>query len=191
MDAPTVRSVNVGTPRSVHYRGRTVTTSIWKHPVAGRVVVGPFGLQGDEQSDRVGHGGAQKSVYAYPAAHYPAWRERLGVDDLPWGSLGENLTVDGLEERSVHPGDHLRIGTAELAITQPRWPCFKLNVRFDREDLIRLFETAGDSGFYCTVVRAGSIGAGDPIDLRHGPDCSRSIHTIFRERTGPAAAEPG
>src|SRR5438552_4428271 len=119
-------SINVGLPREVQWHGKTVLTSIFKTPVAGLVKVGRLNLAGDRQADLTVHGGADKAVYVYPAEHYAFWREKLPGVDLPWGSFGENLTVEGLEEATVQIGDRLQIGTASFIVTQPRMPCYKL-----------------------------------------------------------------
>lgn len=123
-------SVNVGRPREVVWKRKTVLTSIFKEPVAGRVPLRRLNLDGDRQSDLTVHGGTYKAVYAYQAEHYDFWRGELAGADLPWGSFGENLTVAGLPgEDEVGVGDRYRVGSALLAVTQPRLPCFKLGIR--------------------------------------------------------------
>jgi len=116
--------------------GRKVTTSIFKEPVGGRVRIRRTGLVGDRQADPSVHAGPTKAVYAYPSEHYPFWRRELGQADLPWGSFGENLTTEGLDERTLRVGDRLRVGSALLEVTQPRMPCYKLGVRFGRLDMV-------------------------------------------------------
>jgi len=173
-----VISVNVGLPRDVDWHGKRVRTSIWKEPVSGPVRVGPFNLDGDEQSDLSVHGGARKSVYAYPSEHYPSWRAELPGTELPWGMFGENLTIEGLLETGVHIGDRLRIGSAEFVVTQPRMPCFKLGIRFGRPEIVEEFLQSGRSGFYLSVVRQGHVEAGDAVELlerRDGPTVSEVV----------------
>ena len=140
-------SVNVGLPRVVDVGGRAVTTSIWKAPVDGRVRVHRLGLEGDQQSDLSVHGGPNKAVYVYPTEHYEFWRRELPDADLPWGAFGENLTTVGLGEADVRIGDQLRIGSAQFVVTQPRMPCYKLGLRFGRDDMIKRFLLSGRSGF--------------------------------------------
>jgi MOSC domain-containing protein YiiM len=159
-----VLSVNVGGPREVEWRGETVRTSIWKAPAAGRVAVRRTNLAGDEQSDLRVHGGVDKAVYLYPHEHYAFWRAELPGVELGFGQFGENLTSEGLLESEVSIGDRLRIGSAELQVTQPRVPCFKLGLRFGRPDLVKRFLHAGRSGFYLKVLREGELGAGDAIE---------------------------
>ena len=156
-------SVNVGLPREVNWQGRIVQTSIWKNPVAQRIRVSKLNLEGDRQSDLSVHGGTDKAVYAYPSEHYSYWRSTLPDVDLPWGSFGENFTTEGLLEDHVHIGDRLQIGSAEFIVTQPRMPCFKLGIRFDRMDMVKRFLQSKRTGFYFAVLREGEVGEGDPI----------------------------
>ena len=158
-------SVSVGRPRQVTWRGKSVKTSIWKTPVEGAVRVTTLNLQGDEQSDLSVHGGADKAVYVYPSEHYAYWRAELPGADLPWGAFGENFTTEGLLEEHVRIGDRLRVGSAEFVVTQPRMPCFKLGIRFDRPDIVKRFLRARRTGFYLSVTREGSVTAGDPIEF--------------------------
>lgn len=155
-------SVNVGLPREIEWRGELIQTAIFKEPVAGEVRVDRLNLEGDRQADLTVHGGADKAVYAYPAEHYPLWRDELGMS-ISWGGFGENLTTTGLLERDVCIGDRIAIGSAELIVTQPRTPCFKLNARFERADMVRRFQASGRSGFYLAVIREGRIAVGNDI----------------------------
>jgi len=158
-------SINVGLPREVEWRSKVVRTSIFKAPVSGRVRVSSLNVQGDRQSDLSVHGGADKAVYAYPSEHYAFWRNELPGMDFPWGAFGENLTTQGLLEDKVHIGDRFRAGSAEFIVTQPRMPCFKLAIRFNRPDIVKRFLRSGRAGFYLAVVQEGDIGAGDSLDL--------------------------
>lgn len=155
-----VLSVNVSTPRPVEWRGRRIMTGIFKLPVEGPVLLRGVNLDGDAQADLSVHGGPDKAVYAYPSEHYLYWRTELGLDDLPWGSFGENLTLEGWWEDHVAIGDRFRVGTAEVVVTQPRTPCFKLGLRFGREDVIEKFLDSGRSGFYLRVAVEGELEAG-------------------------------
>jgi MOSC domain-containing protein YiiM len=154
-------SVNAGEPREARWRGRTVRSAIWKAPVAGRVRVGRLNLEADRQADPALHGGHEKAIYVYPSEHYAFWRPLLG--ELAWGAFGENLTTEGLLEAETRIGDELRIGTVVLEVTQPRTPCVKLAMRFQRPALVREFSRARRSGFYCSVLREGELAAGDAI----------------------------
>jgi MOSC domain-containing protein YiiM len=176
-------SVNVGGPREVQWRGRIVRTSIWKSPVAGRVRVRTLNLDGDEQSDLSVHGGADKAVYVYPSEHYPFWRSAVPNMDFPWGAFGENLTTEGLLEDNVRIGDRLRAGSAEFVVTQPRFPCYKLGIRFGTEKMIVRFLRSGRSGFYLAVLREGDVAAGDPIERIASDPESSSIADVFTQRS--------
>ena len=158
-------SVNVGLPREVEWKGKIVRTSIFKAPVPGRVRVAKLNLEGDQQSDLSVHGGIDKAVYAYPSEHYRFWREQLPGMDLPWGAFGENLTTEGLLEETFHIGDRLRVGSAEFVVTQPRMPCFKLGIRFNRSDMVKRFLQSGRTGFYFAVHKEGQVAADDSIEV--------------------------
>ena len=160
-----VLSVNVGLPRAVVWKGRTVVTGIFKEPVAGRVTIRRLNLEGDLQADLTVHGGPEKAVYAYPAEYYALWREQFPEMELPWGMFGENLTIKGLREESVHIGDRFQVGSAELMVTQPRLPCYKLGLKFGRDDIRKRFLQSGLTGFYFAVLKEGEVAAGDPIRL--------------------------
>jgi MOSC domain-containing protein YiiM len=167
----TVVSVNVGTPKQVLVRDRTVLTSIFKSPVEGRVAVRRHNIAGDRQADLTVHGGPYKAVYCYPAEHYRFWTDQLPDMELPPGSFGENLTTEGLVEEQVYVGDQFRVGSAVLQVTQPRMPCFKLGIRFGRPDMVKRFWRSQRSGFYFSIVEEGDVAAGDPIErIVHAPD---------------------
>ncbi len=165
-------SVNVGRPRLVMSRGEAVSTGIFKKPVEGRVMLRTLNLDGDRQADLNVHGGPTKAVYAYPSEHYDYWRAELPEMDLPWGMFGENFTTTGLLEDSVHIGDRFRIGSAQVMVTEPRMPCYKLGIKFGRSDIIKRFLASGRTGFYFAVVQEGEVGAGDAIVLT-GRDAHR------------------
>jgi len=158
-------SVNVGRPRIVLWKGTQVSTAIFKSPVEGAIEAKQLNLLGDRQADLSVHGGPYKAVYGYPSEHYPYWRQQLPQPDLPWGAFGENLTTEGLFENSLYVGDQLRIGTALLQVTQPRVPCYKITIRFDRDDMIKRFIDSHTSGFYFSVVEEGQLAAGSSIEL--------------------------
>lgn len=160
-----ILSVNVGLPRLVLRNGEPVSTGIFKEPVAGRLMMRTLNLDGDRQSDLSVHGGPLKAVYLYPSEHYPFWKRELPDMDLPVGMFGENFTTEGLLEEETHIGDKFRIGTAEVIVTQPRMPCYKLGLRFGRTDIIKRFLDSERSGFYFAVLKEGEVGAGDELEL--------------------------
>src|SRR6266404_3527267 len=158
-------SLNVGMPREVMWHGRAVTTGIFKSPVNGRVALRALNLDGDGQADLSVHGGEYKAVYCYPLEHYDYWKKELPGRDLPMGMFGENFTTEGLQQDSVHLGDRFSVGSAEVVVTQPRLPCYKLGVRFQSDDMVRRFLASGRTGFYLAVTREGEVAAGDEIKV--------------------------
>lgn len=157
-------SLNVGRPRLVVWEGQSVSTGIYKSPVEGRVMLRALNLDGDRQADLTVHGGAYKAVYAYPSEHYAYWRGELPGIELPWGVFGENFTTEGLDESSVNIGDRFRVGGAEVVVTQPRMPCYKLGIKFGRMDMLKRFLASGRTGFYFSVEREGEVAAGDEVE---------------------------
>lgn len=175
-----VVSVNVGMPREVLWKGMTVQTGIFKQPVEGRVRISKLNLAGDSQADLTVHGGEEKAVYAYPAEHYAYWRQELPEVRFSWGMFGENLTTEGLSEDSLFVGDRLSIGASVLQVTQPRMPCYKIALRFDRDDMIKRFLLSGRSGFYFSVLEPGNVSAGQEIVVLHRDRGRVSVADISR-----------
>jgi len=158
-------SVNVGLPRLVLRNDESVSTAIFKEPVAGRVMMRTLNLDGDRQADLSVHGGPEKAVYIYPSEHYAFWKRELPDMDLPWGMFGENFTTEGMFETVINIGDRFRIGSAEVMVTQPRMPCYKLGIRFGRTDILKRFLASERTGFYFSVLKEGEVGAGDEFEL--------------------------
>jgi MOSC domain-containing protein YiiM len=187
-------SVNTGLLREVSWHGRIVTTAIFKEPAGGRVALRKLNLDGDRQADLTVHGGEHKAVYCYSLAHYDYWKRELPGRELPMGMFGENFTIDdggeGLLEESVYLGDRFSIGTAEVAVTQPRLPCYKLGVRFGSDDMVKRFLASGRTGFYVAVMREGEVGAGDEIKvIAREPNAvavSEVTHLYVMKRFGEA-----
>jgi len=158
-------SLNVGLPRIVESNGEPVTTGIFKDPIQGPVMLRTLNLDGDRQADLTVHGGISKAVYGYPVEHYEFWRRELPDMELPFGMFGENFTTEGLFEDSLNVGDRFRIGKAEVMVTEPRLPCYKLGIKFGRPDILRRFLHSRRTGFYFAVVKEGEVEAGDEIQL--------------------------
>ncbi|MGZ8843644.1 MAG: MOSC domain-containing protein [Pyrinomonadaceae bacterium] len=158
-------SLNVSLPRLVEYNGDPVATGIFKEPVQGRVTLRTLNLDGDRQADLSVHGGPYKAVYAYPSEHYEFWRKELPEMTLPFGMFGENFTTEGLFEHSVNVGDRFHVGEAELIVSQPRLPCYKLGIKFGRADIIKRFLRSRRTGFYFAVAKEGMVEAGDDFEL--------------------------
>ena len=174
-------SIQVARPRTMQWQGEAVTTSIFKEHITGSVAVRPHNVDGDQQSDLKAHGGVNKAVYVYPVEHYAYWRaQRAQLPETPMahGMFGENLTIEGLLEDAAHVGDLLRIGSAEFRVSEPRFPCYKLGLKFGRADMVKKFLASRRSGFYLTIVRAGVIAPGDAIE--HGvPDPTQATIADF------------
>ena len=173
-------SVNVGLPREIFHEGRMIRTGIFKNPVAGRVRVKALNIEGDRQADLTVHGGASKAIYGYPVEHYEFWRRELPDVEFPSGSFGENLTTEGLLEKELNIGDRLCVGSVELMVTEPRLPCYKLNAKFSREDMVKRFLRSRRTGFYFSVAREGEIGAGDDVDFLSRDENRVSVADITR-----------
>lgn len=158
-------SLNTGLPREVEWKGEAVTTGIFKEPVKGRVMLRTLNFDGDKQADLSVHGGVSKAVYAYPQEHYEFWKKELPDTNLPDGMFGENFTTEGLLEDNLNLGDCFRVGEAEIMVTEPRMPCYKLGVKFGRADIVKRFMVSRRTGFYFAVLQEGEVSAGDTIEL--------------------------
>jgi MOSC domain-containing protein YiiM len=173
-------SVNVGTPTAVISGGQQVLTSIFKKPVKGPVHVRTTNLDGDKQSDLRVHGGIYKAVYVYSAENIEYWKRHLKREDLGPASFGENLTVEGLTDPAVAIGDELEIGTARFVVTQPRVPCFKLGIRLDMPEIVKMFHWGGLNGFYLRVLKEGQIEAGNEIHVTQAREPRMTIAELVR-----------
>jgi MOSC domain-containing protein YiiM/ferredoxin-NADP reductase/ferredoxin len=156
-------SVNVGLPRDIEWKGRTVHTGIWKDPVRGRCRVGRLNLDGDGQGDLAGHGGQQRAVFVYQIESYRYWQEQLKRTDFVYGEFGENFTIEGLPDDAVCIGDRYQIGSALFEITQPRVTCYRVGIRMNEPRMPALLTSSGRPGFYFRVLQEGDVGAGDEI----------------------------
>ena len=158
-------SVNVSLGKDVPYKGKTVTTGIFKEPVNGRVMLRTLNLDGDRQVDLKGHGGPYKSVCVYSIEQYEHWQRELGRDDFRHGQFGENFTVEGMPDDKTHVGDVFRVGSALVQVTQPRVPCYRLGIKMESPEFPKRFLQSNRVGFYMRVLQEGEVGAGDLIDL--------------------------
>jgi MOSC domain-containing protein YiiM len=166
-------SLQVGLPKQVTWEGTTTNSAIYKQPVAGRIALRKLNLDGDRQADLSVHGGPHKAVYCYPLSHYEYWRQELPGQELPMGAFGENFTISDFLEDSIHLGDTLAVGSAEVVVTQPRLPCYKLGIRFQSASMVKRFFASRRTGFYLAVLQEGEVGAGDQIRV-----ISRDPHAI-------------
>jgi len=156
-------SVNIGLPREINWRGKTIRTGIWKSPVVGRVFVRKLNIDGDGQGDLAGHGGVNRAVMVYQLDSYRYWERQLSRTDFSYGQFGENFTVEGLPDVEVCIGDRYRIGTALFEVSQPRVTCYRLGIRLDEPQMAALVVAQHRPGFYFRVLEEGEVGAGDEI----------------------------
>src|SRR5271156_6041884 len=164
-------SVNVGRPREIAWRGKTVYTSVWKVPVQGRRLVRRLNVDGDAQGDLHGHGGEHRAVFIYQMDSYHYWERELKRSDFTFGQFGENFTVEGLADNEVSIGDRFRIGTALFEVTQPRVTCYRVGMRMDEPRMPALLVAHRRPGFYLRVLEEGEVGAGDEIvRVADGPE---------------------
>jgi ferredoxin-NADP reductase/MOSC domain-containing protein YiiM/ferredoxin len=164
-------SVNVGGPREVAWQGRTVRTAIWKQPVDGPRMVRRINIDGDDQADRLAHGGEHRAVFVYQIESYRYWEHELGRDDFTYGQFGENFTVEGLADDDVCVGDHYRVGGALFEVTQPRVTCYRVGIRMDLPAMPSLLVAHHRPGFYLRVLEEGEVQAGDAIvKVADGPE---------------------
>ncbi len=174
-------SLNVSLPRTIRWRGESVSTGIYKEPAVRPLRLGMLNLEGDAQADLSVHGGPDKAVYAYAAEYYALWKEELFRDDLPFGMFGENLTIEGgLFEDDVCVGDRFSAGTAELVAVQPRLPCYKLGIRFGTQRIIKKFAVARRYGVYFRVVKEGLVTPDGPFVKTGETDNRISIRDVGR-----------
>lgn len=164
-------SVNVGLPREIPWRGKTVHTAIWKDPVQGRRMVRRLNIDGDRQGDLEGHGGEHRAVFVYQIESYRYWQDRFGRSDFTHGQFGENFTVDGLSDDEVCVGDRYRIGEALFEVTQPRVTCYRVGIRMNEPQMAALLTSSGKPGFYLRVLQEGEVESGDEIvKVAEGPE---------------------
>lgn len=176
MSGGRVTSVNVSDVRTVEYRGTSITTGIFKKPVAERLAVAGINVRGDAQADRSVHGGPTRAVYAYAEEDYAWWSDALGRA-LPAGTFGENLTLAGIDVTRALVGERWRVGTTTFDVTSPRVPCFKLAMVMDDPTFVKRFAKALRPGAYLAIVEPGEIGAGDVAEIVARPE-----HTLTLEK---------
>lgn len=181
----------LGLPDASDPMDRPWTTGFFKKAVSGRIWLGETNLDGDGQADLKYHGGPDKAVNVYPGEHYSYWRQLLGIDELSYGSFGENFTIEGLLEAEVCIGDQFEIGDAVVQVSQPRQPCWKLGRRWRIKDLPVQLQDTGKTGWYLRVLREGKVGAGDRLTLTEKGDAAWSVaraNEVMHQRKGDREA---
>ena len=174
-----VTSTNIAKPTTILYRGKNVTTGIYKTPTQNPIFLGKEDVKGDEVTDRKYHGGEFKACYLFSEDHYGYWKNLYPYLDWNWGMFGENLTVNGLDETKIMIGDIYKVGEAFVQITQPREPCFKLGVKFGSQKIIKQFVNHGFPGTYIRVLEAGFVKTGDVLTLLEPAKNSLTIHQFY------------
>ncbi len=175
--SPRIVSVNVGLVRELEWRGRQVTTGIWKKPVEGRIALRGVNFAGDDQADRTVHGGPDKAVYAYAREDYDFWRDEQGID-TPHGLFGENLTTEGLDLSNALIGERWSVGSARLEVAQIRLPSFKLGIRMNDPYFPKRFMAASRMGAYLRIIEEGDVGARDPVRVSFKPAHAVTLRTM-------------
>ncbi len=175
-----VISANRGEAQLVKWRGKSVKTGIFKHPVAEAIFLGTEDVVNDAVVDRKYHGGVDMAVYAYSADHYPFWKERFPNSDWSLGMFGENLTIEGLEESKMRIGSLYQLGEAQVQVCQPRQPCFKLGIRFGTQKVLKPFINSPYSGIYFRVLQTGSVKVGDELNLLADESESPTVAEVFK-----------
>lgn len=174
-----ILSIQVGQPKILHYDGREILTGIQKYPVSKPVRLNFTNLDGDGQADLKVHGGPEKALYAYSDDSYPAWRKMRPQDDLSYGAMGENLTIDSIRENETYVGDTYQIGQARVQACQPRFPCFKLAAKFGDPHILKQFTQINRPGVYYRVLEEGTIQTGDEFKLIHRENVLVSIQELY------------
>ncbi len=175
-----VVSVNTGSERVVIWRGKEVNTGIFKYSTDQPIFLGKTDVAADAVVDRKHHGGIDKAVYAYSVDHYAFWKARYSDLDWNYGMFGENLTIEGLDESLIRIGSRYKVGTAEVEVSQPRQPCFKLGLRFGSQTVLKEFIDQPYPGVYFRVINVGAVKRGDRLELIQEEKEAPSIADVFR-----------
>ncbi|NOZ46433.1 MAG: MOSC domain-containing protein [Chlorobi bacterium] len=177
-------SLNIGEPKNVFWNKKAYTTSFFKKPVNTKVKVTQDGIVGDKQANTKFHGGVNKAVYAYSADNYLYWKELLGLESMEWGMFGENITINGIDERDVCIGDIFQTGSVQLMAVQPRQPCSKLSMRFNNLTMVKKFWDADKPGIYFKVIKNGEMKTGNTFELIEKSETGITIFNIYRILNG-------
>jgi len=173
-------STNISRTKTVIHNGKPIETGIFKEPTNDEVFIDKLNIIGDEQADRIHHGGEHKAVYAFSYDHYDYWKSILNNKDISSGMFGENFTISHFSEENINIGDQFRFGTALLEVSQPRVPCFKLGIAFDNEEILKLFTQNFCTGVYLRVLESGWAKTGDTVSIEKKMTHNMSIKTLFQ-----------
>lgn len=175
-----VLSVNISQPKTIVVNGKEEQTGYFKTAINEPIYLEKKGVRNDSVVDKIHHGGEDKACYLYGYNHYPFWTEKYPVADTAFGLLGENITVESLNEAALKIGAILQIGEAEIQVTQPRQPCYKMGVRFNNQQIVKEFRMATFPGIYVRVLKEGKVSKGDKITIIDNPQNELSVVEVFR-----------
>lgn len=172
-------STNLSKPKTVFWKGKPVQTGIFKEPVDVPIELGEHDVIGDSVIDRKYHGGKYQACYLYSADHYDFWKKEFPSTNMPYGMFGENITVEGLDEKDLFIGAKYQLGTAVVQVSQPREPCFKLGIRFGDQTVLKKMINSGYCGTYVKVLKPGKVRTGDSFELIENQTEGLSIAEVF------------
>ena len=175
-----IKSTNLSQPRTVSWRGKYITTGIFKTPVPGPIFLGKESVSQDHIADKRVHGGTHKACYLFSASHYNYWKDLYPELDWDWGMFGENLTVEGLDESNIYIGDIYKLGSSLVQVSQPREPCFKLGIRFGSQQILKQFIDHAYPGTYLIILKEGEVKPGDSFKLVERKQNKLSTRDLFR-----------
>jgi len=175
-------ATNIGNRKEVNWKGKLITTGIFKFPVEEPIFLDIEDVKGDAICDRKHHGGIDQAVYGYSLKHYDYFKEHYPNLDWQFGMFGENLTIDDLDETTIHVGDIFKVGEAMLAVTKPRQPCKTLGVRFNNMKIVKQFWNSSFSGVYFKVLQTGFVRAGDVFEQTKSCPENPTIAAVYREK---------
>ena len=174
-----ISATNTAKPTTIIWNDKEVITGIYKTPTNKPIFLGKDIVENDEVSDRKYHGGEFKACYLFSEDHYNYWKNLYPELDWNWGMFGENITVSGLNEKELHIGDIYKIGSAQIQVTQPREPCFKLGVKFGSQEILKQFINHGFPGTYIRILEEGYVKAGDTFELVNKAKNTLNIWQFF------------
>lgn len=177
-----IHSIQVGMPKTIVYRGKEITTGIFKDQVLSPVMLRTLGVEGDGQADLKVHGGRDKALYAYSRDAYAWWQEHRPQSVYPNGAFGENLTIESLNESQIFIDDIFELGTAIVQVTEPRFPCSKLAAKFDDSTIVKTFMHSERPGIYFRVLQEGWLAVGDMLQLTQRETGKNTVREVFLKK---------
>lgn len=174
-------ATNLGEPKEIIYKKKKVRTGIFKFPVQTPIFLEAEKVTNDAICDTKWHGGILQAVYAYSAKHYHFFKPKFPDLDWQFGMFGENLTLDDLDETTIHVGDTFKVGEAILEATLQRNPCYKLGVRFNDMKIVKQFWNTTFCGVYFKVIQTGFVKTGDEFQLLQSSKQNLTIADLYQK----------